>query len=220
MSRVVVTVSPSHVGLGDPFTVTVTADGPGTLSAPDGPFVEVRAPTVTRSGGHTRIVKTLVCVDRGCAPGGAARTVVLPPAQLGTVRSARAQVTLVPRVPAKAVSAGRPAYRAPTAVPGTTAPLALAAAFALVLAALCVVVALAALRRRPAPAPPLRWDLPLALRLLRESAGRPARDRRRAADLVASLTADADATRLAWAPPEPGPHEVERLAERVAGEVE
>jgi hypothetical protein len=221
MSNVTVTVAPAHVGLGDPFTVTVDAEGAGTLSAPDGPFAEVRAPTVSRSGDHTRIVKTLVCVDRGCAPGKTARTVVLPTARLtsgtATIRSARAQVVVAPRVSASAVSASHAAYQAPTAIPGTTTPLGLVAVLALVLAAACVAAALFALRRRPADAEPLRWDLPLALRLLRESAARPARDRRRAADLVAAMTADTEATRLAWAPREPEPSDVEQLADRVAG---
>jgi hypothetical protein len=224
MTGIRVTVAPARIGLGEPFTVTVDAQGTGILSAPDGPFVEVGAPRIAHSGGHIRIVKTLVCVDRDCAPDGKPRTVSLPAATLAsgaaTTRSARATVTIVPRVPASAVSASRAAYRAPTSVPAVTSPfpLALAAAFAIVVACLCVVAAALALRRRPRPSvsSPLRWDLPLALRLLRESTARPASDRRRAADLVAVLTDDAAATRLAWAPPEPAPADVERLADRVA----
>ena len=92
MTGIRVTVAHARIGLGEPFTVTVDAQGTGTLSAPDGPFVEVGSPRITRSDGHIRIVKSLVCVDRGCAPDGKLRTVSLPAATLtsggATTRSA------------------------------------------------------------------------------------------------------------------------------------
>jgi hypothetical protein len=56
-----------------------------------------------------------------------------------------------------------------------------------------------------------------ALRLLRESAGRPAADRRRASDLVARLSRSDEATRVAWSPPPPEPDDVRELAERIEG---
>ena len=80
MTGIRVTVAHARIGLGEPFTVTVDAQGTGTLSAPDGPFVEVGSPRITRSDGHIRIVKSLVCVDRSCAPDGKLRTVSLPAA--------------------------------------------------------------------------------------------------------------------------------------------
>lgn len=223
-------VSPARVGLGDPFTLTVDAvvpHGAGSvrLVASPGPFVQVAAPRHSRSGGHVRLVEQLACVDRGCAPGASPRQIALPApsATFGgtTVRGATPVVTVVPRVPAAAVSAARAQFRQPTAVPAPTAPFGLAAAGALVVA---VVLAAAAVllvaRRRPRPAAHRAEPvaLPLALRLLRESARREAPDRRRAADLVSRLApaeAAEAATRLAWAPPEPQPPQVEGLADRI-----
>jgi hypothetical protein len=226
-------VSPMRVGVGDPFTLTVDAavrHGAGAvqLLASPGPFEQVAAPRLSHSGGHVRLVETLVCVDRGCAPGAKPRRVLLPAPHATiagtTVTGAAPVVTVVPRVPAGAVSAARAQFRQPTTVAASTAPFALAAAAALVLAALLAAAAfwLAASSRRRARAAAARPHeapgLPLALRLLRESARRAAPDRRRAADLVSRLApaevAEA-ATRLAWAPPEPQPPEVERLADRV-----
>jgi hypothetical protein len=229
---VTATVSPARVGLGDPFTLTVDAavpHGAGSvqLLASPGPFEQVAAPRVSHAGGHVRLVETLVCVGRGCAPDATPRRVALPAphATIGgtTVTGAAPVVTVVPRVPAAAVSASRAQFRQPTAIPAPTAPFGVAAATAIVLAVLLAAAAAwlvaGSRRKRPAPAgPPEPAGLPLALRLLRESARRAAPDRRRAADLVSRLAppnAADDATRLAWAPPEPQPPEVERLADRI-----
>ena len=64
-----------------------------------------------------------------------------------------------------------------------------------------------------------------AVRLVRESAGRPEPDRRRAADLLARVagTRDrsglaAEARRIAWAPPDPTADTVEELAAHAARE--
>jgi hypothetical protein len=61
-----------------------------------------------------------------------------------------------------------------------------------------------------------------AVRLLRESQGRPAPDRRRAADFAGRAGAwrgegaiAADAARIAWSPPDPDPEDVGALAERL-----
>lgn len=225
------TVSPTRVGVGDPFTLTVVADvphGAGSVQvlASPGPFDQAAAPRVSHSGSQVRLVETLVCVDRGCAPDAAPRSVALPAphATIGgaTVAGAAPVVTIVPRVPAAAVAAARAQFLQPTAVPASTAPFGLAAGAAVVLAVLLAGAAvwlLAGLRRprHAAAAPPEAMSLPLALRLLRESARRSAPDRRRAADLVARLvpTEAEAATRLAWAPPEPEPPEVEQLADRI-----
>ena len=74
--------------------------------------------------------------------------------------------------------------------------------------------------RQPRPA---GVGLAHALRLLRESARRPAADRRRAADYVARAVprdrgdAAAEASRIAWSAPDPQPPEVVALADRVEG---
>lgn len=228
-----VTVSPARVGVGDRFTLTVDAavpHGAGAvqLLASPGAFEQAAPPHITHAGDHVRLVETLVCVDRGCAPDAAPRRVVLPAphATIGgtTVAGAAPVVTVVPRVPAAAVSASRAQFLQPTTIPASTAPLGLAAAAAISVAVILTAAAVwlaAAARRRAAPAvaAPIGADgLPLALRLLRESARRAVPDRRRAADLVSRLapTESAEAaTRLAWAPPEPEPPEVERLADQV-----
>jgi hypothetical protein len=229
---VTATVAPARVGLGDPFTLTVDAAVPhsaGTvqLLASPGPFEQVAAPRVSHAGGHVRLVETLLCVDRDCAPDATPRRVALPAprATIGgtTVTGAGPVVTVVPRVPAAAVSASRAQFRQPTAIPASTAPFGLAAGVSIVLAVLLAAAAAwlvaAPRRKRPAAAGPLdAIALPLALRLLRESARRGAPDRRRAVDLVSRLApaeSAEDATRLAWAPPEPQPPEVERLADRI-----
>ncbi|HVU76806.1 MAG TPA: hypothetical protein VHC67_04435 [Gaiellaceae bacterium] len=233
-------VTPSRVGVGDPFTLTVdasAADAKGTLQvlASPGPFDQVAAPRVTRSGSRVRLVEALVCVDRGCAPDARARRVALPAlhASVGgsTVAAAAPVVTVVPRVPAADVSAARAPFRRQWAGPAAEPrlPFGLAAGLALALAVLCAgaggwLVALELSRRgRAATADPATaGGLRLALLLLRESAGRDAPDRRRAADLASRAArselgdgpADA-ATRLAWSPPEPQPPQVEGLADRL-----
>jgi hypothetical protein len=64
-----------------------------------------------------------------------------------------------------------------------------------------------------------------AVRLVRESAGRPEPDRRRAADLLARAAGArdrgglaAEARRIAWAPPDPTVDAVEELAAHAAQE--
>ena len=89
-----------------------------------------------------------------------------------------------------------------------------AALLALVAAALVAVE----LRRRADDAPVDR--LRRALRLVRESASRPPRDRRRALDHLAATLGDVPpaerATRLAWARPEPEPDATLAIADEVA----
>jgi hypothetical protein len=65
-----------------------------------------------------------------------------------------------------------------------------------------------------------------ALRLLRESAGRPVPDRRRAADYAGRAAAAlggaqvaGEASRIAWAPPDPEPADVGALAEHIESAV-
>ena len=74
------------------------------------------------------------------------------------------------------------------------------------------------LRQRSAEAPVDR--LRRALRLVRESAGRPPDDRRRALDHLAATLGETppaeQATRLAWARPEPEPDATLAVADEVA----
>jgi len=230
---------PRSVGLGDPFRYTVEARGPHgqriAVLADSGPFLVVAAPRTTRSSsGGTDTVgveQTLMCLDRGCAPSDGARRVSLPAAHATQgAESASAQaspLTVVPRVPRQAVKASRAVYRrdarvAGVSIPGALVPLLVAGAVVCVLLA-AALVALELRRPRAAAGRFTVVDaLERALGLLRESARRPAPDRRRAADLVSRVAAErggatvaADATRLAWAPPEPEPTDVGELAEEI-----
>jgi hypothetical protein len=236
------TVDHRSVGLGDPFRYTVEARSPSDtlrVIADAGPFTVVAAPKTSRSrsGGTTvvRIAQTLVCLDRGCLPDKQARTVLLPPARaissIGTIQAPAASITLVPRVPASAVAASRAVYRRQVGVPPPTTPISmglaasLLAGAAVVLAALAALLAWAGVRRQRALLPArgrFAGGLERALRLLRESAGRPAPDRRRAADYAGLAAAERggtqladDASRIAWSPPDPEPTDVDELAERI-----
>jgi hypothetical protein len=237
-----VTVAPRSVGLGDPFRYTVEARAPaaGTLEvvADAGPFLVVAGPTITRlrSGdvAIVRVEQTLLCVDRGCAPGARAARVALPPARAtsGDVSTSApaAAVTVVPRVPASAVAASRVRYRRQVAVPppstrispGLLAGLLLAAAVVLPACALLITIRELHRVRAHAVAARVTGGIERALRFLRESAARSVPDRRRAADYAARAAlarggagAADDATRLAWAPPDPEPTDVAALADRL-----
>jgi hypothetical protein len=227
------TLGRSSVGVGDPFVYTVDARGTGTVRvvADTGAFAVVSAPRVTRSqdGGQqvVRMTQTLACLDRGCAPGASARRVFLPAARVtsgdgaATVRAAA--VTVVPRVPVQAVTASPAQYHRTLDVPAASTALPAGAIAALLIAAAVLLVAAAALvllrgRRRAAPRAARSLGLADALRLLRESAGRPVADRRRAADFAGRLTTPQvrdEATRVAWAPPDPDADDVGALADRI-----
>jgi hypothetical protein len=239
------TLDHQTVGLGDPFRYTVEARAAsGTLRviADTGPFAIVAAPKTSRArtDGMTivRVEQTLVCLDRGCVPGAKPRTVLLPAARAitasGSAVARAASITLTPRVPASAVAASRAVYRRQVDVPPPSTPVSLGAAAVLFGAVAAVLGALAALlvwrgvrRRGPLPVQGrVAAGLERALRLLRESAGRPVPDRRRAAD-YAGLAAAArggaqvagEASRIAWAPPDPEPADVGALAEHIESAV-
>jgi len=241
------TVDRTRLGLGDTFRYTVEARAPRgerlNVVADAGPFLVAAPPKTTRSrSGDTTVVRieqTLMCIDRGCAPNAKPRRVLLPAARATSggapVRAQALAVTLVPRVPASAVAASRAVYRrqvdvAPASTPISPRTLALVleiAAVALVALALLLV---ARTVRRPRARAAGAWatgGLDRALHLLRESAARPAPDRRRAADFAgraAALRGVAqvvdDAERVAWAPPDPQPADVGALAERIEAAVE
>jgi hypothetical protein len=240
-----VTVDHRSVGVGDPFRYTVEARAASaTLNviADTGSFAVVAAPKTSRShsGGMTvvRIEQTLACLDRGCAPGAQPRNVLLPAARAisagGSAGAPAAAITLVPRVPASAVAAPRAVYRRQVGVPPPSTPVSpgLAAAFlaaaAILLAALAALLAWRGVRReRTLPVRErLAGGLERALRLLRESAGRPVPDRRRAADYAGRAAAArggaqvaGEASRVAWAPPDPEPADIGALAGRIESAV-
>jgi hypothetical protein len=240
-----VTLDHRSVSVGDPFRYTVearSASGALRVIADTGPFAVVAAPKTSRShsDGMTvvRVEQTLACLDRGCVPGAQPRSVLLPSARAitttGSAVAPAAAITLVPRVPASAVTAGRAGYKRQVDLPppSTPVPPGLAAAVfgagAVVLAALASLLAWRGFRRRRRLPARGRFagGLEYALRLLRESAGRPAPDRRRAADYAGRAAAARggaqiadDASRVAWAPPDPEPDDVGALAERIESAV-
>lgn len=214
------TVQPASVHFGDPFRYVVEAHGSGRVIADPGAFDVIGAPSISRSGDAVRVTETLICLGRGCVPNDGSRTVALPPPRAGDATGTPVTVTVVPRVSATAVKRGE--YVEQKDVAAVTAPLGLVAVIAIVVAVLLVGVAAALLwRRRRAQIAADGWTgtrLELALRFLRDSAGRPVEDRRRAADFAARTTDGAvadEATRLAWGPPAPGPADVETLADDV-----
>ena len=239
------TVDHQAVGLGDPFLYTVEARASsGTLRvvADSGPFAVVAAPKTShsRADGMTivRVEQTLACLDRGCVPGAQPRSVLLPAARAitptGSAVAPAVAITLTPRVPASAVAAARAAYRRQVEVPPPSTPISPGAAAAILAAAAAALLAFALLltwravrhRRTVSVQGRVAGGLERALRLLRESAGRPVPDRRRAAD-YAGLAAAArggaqvadEASRIAWAPPDPEPADVGALAENIESAV-
>jgi hypothetical protein len=230
-----VSVGSRTVGVGDPFDYVVEARGtaPVRITADLGPFTAVAAPQAARSdsGGAevVRVTQRVICVDRGCVPGGSPRRVLLPEVHVTTgdgAATGRAAITLVPRVPAKVVAAEKAQYRKQLDVPAASPPVPAGALAALFVAAAVVLVLLAAWvgvrgRRHAQMGMPRALGLADALRLLRESAGRPATDRRRAADFAGRLApgARAEAMRVAWAPPDPEADDVAALANDIEAAV-
>jgi hypothetical protein len=233
------------VGLGDPFRYTVEARAASEtlrVIADTGPFAVVTAPKTARSrvDGMTivRVEQTLACLDRGCVPGAQPRSVFLPAARAitasGSAVAPAASITLTPRVSASAVAASRAVYRRQVDVPPPSSPISMGWAAALLAAVAAALIAFAALLvwrgLRHRGAVPVQGrvvgGLARALRLLRESAARPVPDRRRAADYAGLAAAAhggaqvaAEASRIAWAPPDPEPSDVGALAEHIESAV-
>jgi len=236
--------APRSIGFADTFDYVVVATVPAAtaatarLRADVGPFSVVESSPLerTRRGDAVvlRLARRLACVQEGCVGNDRTARAVLPGPLLesasGAVRGRPTVVAVEGRVPPFSVprptpfSPPRPTrdpFRADTAVPPldgrspTTAMTALAAAALLLLVTAVALVVLAARRRGRADVDALAR----AVRLVRESAGRPEPDRRRAADLLARVagTRDrgglaAEARRIAWAPPDPTADTVEELA--------
>jgi hypothetical protein len=221
-------VQPSTVHFGDRFRYVVEAEGVGDgrlrVIADPGAFEIVGAPTTTRSGDTVHITETLICLSRACVPNDTPRVVTLPAPKAffgaESITGAAVNVTVAPRVSAAAVKRGK--YVEQKDIAPVHVRLALGAGISIAFAAVLIGIAAAlAWRRRRMQAAAAGWTgtrLELALRFLRESAGRPVDDRRRAADFAARATEGSvadEATRLAWGPPEPGAADVETLADDV-----
>jgi hypothetical protein len=235
-------VEPASVGVGDAFTYVVevrvdteTLDARTVrVIADTGSFATIGPSRSSRSSGRIRLVQTLACLDRACAPLDGAREIRLPApratASRASATAAPVSVRVAPRVPASAVDAPRAEYRRETALPAPTSFAAagwaggLAALVALALVLTAVALILLELRPRPSGPEATQNRLARALRLLRESAGRSEPDRRRAAGLLARVLVDRgadpladEATRVAWSEHRPGPPDAETLAAHVEG---
>lgn len=243
--------APRTAGFGDVFELVVVATVPTSeaetaeLTADVRPFTVLDAEPIEReqNGDVTviRLVRRLACLEDGCVGRGRSLRVVLPAPVLrsesGSLTGTETPITVRGRIATSPALSGPPElgfgppdpnrFRADTTIPPASGPspativtALTVTAVALFLAALLLLVT--AVRRRAAPA-----DDPLAraIRLVRESAGRPVADRRRAADLLAQIAGDrdrellaADATRIAWAAPPPTAGTVEELATSAARE--
>jgi hypothetical protein len=234
------TVMPATAGVG----VRVTAEAQITIDPRRVDPASVRvsfgvAPLavlgpIERTGLRFRVVAA--CLDEACAPNAQPRQVRLVPIRVtGRLRNGRPLsasfswpvLVLVPKVPAAALR-GNPPFRLEASppppryrvAPGTLAALLDAAAAVLALAVAAVVFLLwrRTVRRRAE----LRRDpLDRALELARESAHRPAEDRRRALGLLArvldgrrpALAEPVEA--LAWSRPPPSAEATTSLADDV-----
>lgn len=227
--------APRAVGFADAFDYVVEATvrpsdaETAELTAEVGPFTVLDAEPVARAtrGGAIviRLARRLACIDDGCVGRAESLRTVLPAPVLvsasGSVTGRPTVVRVDGRVAPASVRPTPDVFRADTTLPPAsgTSPtkVAIALTATVVAALLGALLLLVSMRGRSAVA----GDDPLtrAIRLLRESAGRPEADRRRAADLLARTAADrdrsplaADAMRIAWAPSAPTARTVVELA--------
>jgi hypothetical protein len=233
-------IAPSPARFGDVVvaTVSVTPDAtvdPGSISVQPGlaPYGALGQPSRSTSDGAVTFRYDVSCLTEACAP---PRTVRPAPARItattrGGDRVERAAawpaLAIAPRVPNGAVDRvqwrqqvdpAAPTYRVR---PGVLAA-ALAGAAALLVAGAAALVAVELRRRRRAIAlADPRLPLERALALLRESAGRPPEDRRKALSLVSHEVpaAEDEATALAWSRRPPDAGRVGALADELEREL-
>lgn len=233
--------APRAVGFADAFDYVVEATVPWSeaetaeLTADVGPFTVLDAEPVARSrhGEATviRLSRRLACMDDGCVGTARSLRAVLPAPVLvsasGSVTGRPTVVQVDGRVAPASVRPSRDVFRAdPTVPPASgTSPTNVAVALTTIAVAALLVALLLLVSMRRGSAVPDVDPLARAIRLVRESAGRPEADRRRAADLLARTARDrdrrplaAEATRIAWAPALPTPRTVEDLAAGAARE--
>lgn len=238
------TAEPVAVRFGDALLLRAEVRVPGGKAAVvlvDPSPLSALAPA--RTSRHTdgavtvvTVTQRVACLSAACLSSGRAKAVAAGVAsvRLGgrtvAVAAERARVTVRGRVDPGLARRPSGGYRVDTSLPAVTYPIAPATLVALLLAgaALAALVALALLvpdarRRLAGRVADVDVDpFARALRLLRESAGRAAPDRRRAADLVARVVRARggerqveDASRLAWSRPTPAPADALGLADAV-----
>jgi hypothetical protein len=233
-------LSPSEARFGDVVaaTVAVTPDSavdPGSIAVRPGlaPYGALGAPTRTTSGGTVTFRYDVSCLAQACVP---PRTVRLAPARITAATRAGESLEQVAAWPAlEAVSRvskaavdgvewrqqlapAAPSYRVR---PGVLAALLVGAAALLVAGAVALVAVELRRRRRAIALADPRRPLERALALLRESAGRPPADRRKALSLVSHEVpaAEREATQLAWSRRPPDAGSVGALADELEQEL-
>jgi len=228
-------VSAPGTSVGRPFDYVVRAtldseDGAqrARIVAPIGAFAAIGPSSVVRDGREVRLTQRLACLGLGCVPRRQSRVVPLPAARVvadgRTTVAPSVSISVVPRVPAAAVTARDPAYRRQTGIPPagfSPRPGVLAAGAAAVLVLVAAIIVATGFRHGARSARTDVDDYERAVRLLRESRGRPSPDRRRAAGLLGrvararageGLATSAD--RVAWSRPQPDAAAVGGLADR------
>lgn len=231
-------VSAPRTSVGRPFdyVVSATLDSEddarrARLLAPIGAFQAIGPSTLVRDGREVRLTQRLACLGTGCVPGKGPRLVPLPAPRVvvdGAATTAPpASIAVAPRVAAAVVAARTPKYLRQTDIPpagfspgpGLLAAVATGIAVALVLAAVALIATGLYRRAREAAVDADAYDR--AVRLLRESAGRPSPDRRRAAGLLGRVARSrageglaSTADRVAWSRPQPDAAAVGGLADR------
>jgi hypothetical protein len=237
---------PATVGIGDPIDYVVVARLPADAVEPSsvrifgdaGPLAPIGPTRTTRRVEGSMVVVTLeqrlACLDLACTPGEGMHPVRLPAPRVvaelaggGEARGRADPVTIVvePRVDGADVRAAAPPYRQETALPAADRRAGRLVEPLMVATAACALMALAfavlAVRPRSTGHRAGEAELARAVRLLRESAARPASDRRRAADLVSRVVGSTgarsiadDASELAWSASAPEPEDAVALADR------
>jgi hypothetical protein len=228
-------IAPRAVGFADAFDYVVEATVPSSdaetaeLTADVGPFTVLDAEPVARATRGDavviRLARRLACMDDGCVGRAGSLRAVLPAPVLVSASGSFAGRPTVVRVHGRVAPASvRPTpdvFRADTTVPPAsgTSPTRVAIALTTIAVAALLVALLLLVSMRRGPTVAADDPLARAIRLVRESAGRPEADRRRAADLLARTAGDrdcrplaAEATRIAWAPSSPTARTVAELA--------
>lgn len=236
-----VAAEPGKPLFGDAFdyvvTVDVDRDQANAVRIGDevAPFTPVGATRSSRSeaGARARVTVTqsVACLSAACLPGPAGKAAALTPPRITVagvaVPAPALSVPVGTRVEPEAVRAPKPVFRRPSSLPSlsTSVPL---APTGIALSIGGVVLILAGIlgivvphRRNRASLGPVQGADPVAraIRLLRESEAREARDRRRAASLAARVVEEDDlvveASRVAWSREAPGPPAAAVLADQV-----
>ena len=233
-------VRPSSPLFGDTFAYVIRVTTPeasadaARIVSDVAPFTRLAPAHVTRAVSNgvatITVTETVACLAVGCLPPKAGASVTLPAARVtangAAVTAEPVAVRVGSRVTAAEVKARNPAFSRPTSLPAPTTSFdpALAAvglaALGVALVVVGLIVLLAPLRRRDgARAAEVLDPVERAARLLRESAGRDAPDRRRAAALASRVAEEQrlanDAATVAWSRPEPGPPDATTLADRL-----